>query len=192
MTPYKNIKMLCHDYTTAPRNLYSASPRLTIRQAFTQAAKNLPDTSSILYWGHQETITLDLYPYCTPERANNMQEPEPTHLAYRFLPAMQSIVIGRIYSHDRRAGIGSAMIASQMPFWQHLGIKAIALTAHDASEGFYRKLGFERVARLAELPHSDGSFSTLMRLDLENPSQKTIFDHAMKKTKPLSSFNPIA
>jgi hypothetical protein len=128
----------------------------------------------------------DVFPFSGPEEALDDRVEEPTHLSYQFFPQFHSLLLWRIrVREERQRGTGSALIASQLTFWQQLGVTAIAVKAHGMSEGFYAKLGFRRAAALPECPGHDGKFLTLMRLDLTDSSQNAAFRKALSKTPPL-------
>lgn len=178
------------DHAT-PQMRFSAAPRLTVRQAFYEAAERMPAGASIVFHRTCKTVAVDLYPFATPEQALADTGPEPSHLSYTFYPAHQSVLIGRIKAERQRSGIGSAMIASQYPFWQKMGVRMLSVSTHAMGEGFYHKLGFRDVARLPEKPREDPRYSTFLRLDLCDSAQKSTFEKAMGRALPFAPF-PLA
>ena len=164
---------------------FSQAPRLSIRAAFNQISKKLPPQGCVLFHHHDEGISADIYPFCGPEEALKDHGPEPTHYAYRLYPAHQSAYITRIKAEQARRGAGSAMMASQYPFMQEMGVRFLSVITHAMGEGFYHKLGFVPVTRLPEKPAYDNVMCHLMRLDLQNPQQRARFEAALAKTKPL-------
>lgn len=169
----------------SPRSLFSKTPRLTLRQALNSITKTLPDSATVLFSPYQGSVTPDIFPFCGPEDAVNRDIAEPSHLCYQFFPAFHSLLIHRIkISEEKRSGLGTALIASQYPFWQQMGVTALAVKAHGLSEGFYQRLGFARAAALPECPGHDGTILTLMRLDLTDPGQKAAFHQALDRHPP--------
>lgn len=191
----RNTHLIMEDFKAGatPRSLFSKTPRLNLRQAFAAITQSLPDNSAVVFVPYKGSITPDIFPFCGPADAVNRDIAEPSHLCYQFFPALNSLIIHRIkISEEKQSGLGTALIASQYPFWEKMGVTAIAVKAHGLSEGFYRKLGFERVAAMPECPGHDGTILTLMRLDLTNPAQKDIFQQALDKHRPetLSRLTP--
>ena len=82
--------------------------------------------------------------------------------------------------------MGTSLIASQFAFWSRMGADIISVFAHDRSQGFYEKLGFQTVDALPEYPPEMNQVLTPMRLFLKNPRQRQIFDEALRKARPLT------
>lgn len=182
-----------------PRTRFSAQPRLTIQQVFTETACALPDQGSIVFSPYKGRIVVDVYPFCGPGPADGTEcTEEPSHLSYQLFPEFRSALIWRIkgyrhYDSDRpannaRSGVGAAMIASQYPFWQKMGVESLAVS-WTSSRGFYEKIGFETVDHLPELPQRQPPDYNLMRLDFNNPVQKSRFLKAIEKARPFSAIN---
>jgi|GEM_PF-4829370 len=183
--PATHLLMSGFKERVSPHLRFSETPRLTIQQAFNEASQFLPSGSSILFhkWGGM--ISIDIYPFATPEQATADTGPEPSHFAYKFYPAHKSVLISRIKAEKQKSGIGSAMIASQYNFLQKMGIETISVSTHALGEGFYRKLGFRDIPRLLEKPQEDPSYSLFLQLDLNDPVQKSTFEKALNKARPL-------
>lgn len=165
----------------SPRTLFSREPRLTLTQAFNIITKELPMDASIIFQPYKGGITPDIHPFCGPVYAIDRDKPEPTHLCYELRPDLHSAIIHRIkVAGERGLGIGTALMASQYPLWQKLDVQALAVHAHEMSEGFYAKLGFRRMNRLPEFD-VDATVLTMLRLDLTDPAQKAQFESAIQR-----------
>lgn len=155
------------------RALFSRLPYLTIRQAFADISKSLPSSASVTFCRHSRNAPLVV-------RIQPIAEKEEPRLSYQFFPEHHSVLIRRIHSGPvKRSGLGTAMIASQYPFWARMDVTSVAVPAHGISEGFYRKLGFETVPSLQEYP--DWIFIPMV-LNLRDSAQKEVFEHALQKT----------
>jgi len=164
-----------------PRTLFSREPRLTLTQAFNIITAELPQSTSVIFQPYKGRITPDIFPFCGPALAIDRDKPEPTHLCYELRPDLHSAIIHRIkVTGERGKGIGTALMASQYPFWRQMGVQALAVHAHGMSEGFYAKLGFRRMNRLPEFD-VDATVLTMMRLDLTDPVQKNQFENALQR-----------
>lgn len=168
-----------------PRMRFCASPALSIQKAFNEMARGLLPEGCVIFHHSPEGISADIYPYCGPEEALNDFGPERTHMAYRLYPQHGSAVITRIKAEASRHGLGSAMIASQYPFLQARGVRYLSVVTHESAQGFYDKLGFAPVDHLPEKPTIDGKMFTLMRLDLQDYAQRSRFESALARVKPL-------
>lgn len=168
-----------------PRMRFCNSPHLSIQKAFHEIARGLPPQGSVIFHHSPEGISADIYPYCGRDAALDNFKPEPTHLAYRLYPQHGSAVITRIKAEASRHGLGSAMIASQYPFLQGRGVRYLSVITHESAQGFYDKLGFAQVDHLPEKPTIDGKIYTLMRLDLQQQAQRSRFEAALGKVRPL-------
>ena len=169
----------------SPLIRFSEEPLLTIRQAFHEAAALMPTGSTVIFHKRDDAIAVDTYPFATGAQALAETAHEPTHLSYKFYPAYKSVLIARMKVENQRSGIGSAMIAAQYPFWQKMGAEIISVSTHEIGEGFYRKLGFLDVPHLPEKPLEDPRYSIFLRLDLTDPLQKSTFEKALNKVRPL-------
>lgn len=179
---HKNILLDGFRAGATPRTLFSRTPRLTIAQAFRAVTEHLPRHGTVTFMLHKGGISPDIHPFCTPEQAADHNGPEPTHLCYEILPQYSSAIIHRIkVAGQERQGTGTAMIASQYPFWRAMGVERLCVKAHGMSEGFYRALGFERADALPETPGCDGRILTLMQLDLRDREQAGKLVQAMTK-----------
>ena len=188
---HKNILLDGLRAGATPRTLFSRTPRLTIAQAFRAVTEHLPQQGTVTFVLHKGGISPDIYPFCTPEQAADHDGPEPTHLCYEILPVHSSVIIHRIkVAGDTGKGTGTAMIASQYPFWRAMGVERLCVKAHGMSEGFYRTLGFQRATALPEAPGHDGRILTLMDLDLRKPGQAGRLARAMAKHPAPTLQNP--
>lgn len=159
-------------------NLFHDNPRLSLRQAFDKIARTLPDQATVSFYKNEDGIAACIHPHAG--------EDEPK-LSYQFHPDHGSVVIRRIHAGPQRHnGLGSAMIAAQLPFWLEQGTRHIRLLAHHLSEGFYLKLGFERTSMIPEYSWPRQSLSLPMQLDLQNPTQRDQLDRALAKAPPLT------
>lgn len=162
------------------RCLLSEKPRLTLQQAFTVMAQTIPPQGAITFARNDEGIAARIHPFAGHY--------EPL-LSFQFHAAHSSVIIRRIHAGEQKhIGLGSALIASQLPFWQQMGVQEIGLLAHGMSEGFYKKLGFARVHRLPEYSWPRQSVALPMRLDLRHTTQRKMFENALAKAPPLSGF----
>ena len=197
--PATHLLMKNFGENATPRKRFSKTPPMTIQQAFTETARALPEKGSVVFDLYEGAIVIDVYPFCGPGPADATESTEePTHLSYQFFPAYKSALIWRIkgFRHDcsdysRRVhstGIGAALIASQYPFWQKMGIESLAVS-QTSSRGFYERLGFVPVNHLPELPKRDPETYSLMRLDFNNPGQKACFLSTIEKSRSLSSID---
>lgn len=182
-----------------PRTRFCNQPRLTIRQAFIEAGCALPTGGSVVFSPGKGHIVVDVYPFCGPGPADGTTiTEEPSHLSYQLFPAFRSALIWRIKGHRHyntddhrphtRSGIGAALLASQYPFWQKIGVQSLAVS-WTSSRGFYERVGFIPARHLPELPDRLPPFYNLMRLDFNNPVQKSCFLDATEKARPLSVIN---
>lgn len=161
------------------RTLFSATPRLTLRQAFTEISAPLPEAASVTFYKTGDGIAVCIRPHGAPDASGR-----EAMLSYQLFPEFHSAVIRRIDAGpEKRKGLGSALIAAQMPFWRRMGVDSLAVRTHDLAEGFYRKLGFVRVDDLPEYGMGS-SVVTTMRLDFHDPRQRAAFDRAMAKAAP--------
>lgn len=161
------------------QSLFHDHPRLTLRQAFARIARTLPDQATVSFYKNEDGIAACIHPHA------GQDEPK---LSYQFHPAHNSVVIRRIHAGpQRRSGLGSAMIAAQLPFWLEQGTQHIRLLAHHLSEGFYLKLGFERTLMIPEYSWPRQSLSVPMQLDLQNQEQRDRLAQALAKAPPLSN-----
>lgn len=183
--PAPHLLMTGFKEHATPQTRFSNTPRLTIQQAYHQAAEFMPDGSCVVFHRWGDITSIDIYPFSTPEQALADTGPEPSHFSYKFYPAHKSALISRMKAHAQRSGIGSAMIASQYPFLRAMGVEILSVSTHAVGEGFYRKLGFRDATRLPEKPQEDPRYSTLLRLDLNDPTQKAPFKTALAKALPL-------
>ncbi len=185
--PATHLLMTGFKEHATPQTRFSAAPRLTIQQAFCEAAALMPEGSSIVFHKWGDVISVDIYPFATPEQALADTGPEPSHFSYKFYPAHRSALISRMKAEKQKSGIGSAMIASQYPFMQKMGVEALSVSTHAVGEGFYRTLGFRDIEQLPEKPQEDPRYSTLLRLDLSDPAQKSTFEAALAKVSSLTA-----
>lgn len=193
--------LLMNDFKNhaTPRTRFSTTPLLTFQQAFVETAHDLPDKGSIVFSPFKDGIVIDVYPFCGPGPADATEcTEEPSHLSYQLFPKFRSAVIWRIkgYRHfdsdnpdsKARSGVGAALFASQYAFWQKMGVESLVVS-WTSSRGFYKKMGFEPVDHLPELPERKASIYNFMRLDFKNPEQHARFLHAIGKSRPLSSID---
>ena len=118
----------------APRRLIRSEPRLTLTQAFGIIAQELPENATVLFKNYNKNVRPDIFPFCSPDRAIDNRQEEPTHLSYELRPDLHSAIIHRIkVAGERGMGIGTAMMASQYPFWQQMGVQSLVLQAHEMS-----------------------------------------------------------
>lgn len=185
--PATHLLMTGFREIATPQTRFSNIPCLTIQQAYHQAAEFMPGGSCVVFHRWGDITSIDTYPFSTPEQALADNGPEPSHFSYKFYPAHKSALISRMRAHTQKSGIGSAMIAAQYPFLQRMGVEVLSVSTHAVGEGFYRKLGFRNVDRLPEKPQEDPRYSTLMRLDLTDPEQKSVFEAALSKAPALTT-----
>lgn len=168
------------DPARTDRALFSAAPRLTLRQAFAEISAPFPEAASVTFYKNADGIAVCIRPHGTADASGR-----EAMLSYQLFPAFHSAVIRRIDAGpEKRKGLGSALIAAQMPFWQRMGVESLAVRTHDLAEGFYLNLGFVRVDDLPEYGMGT-SVVTTMRLDFHDPRQRAAFDRAMAKASPV-------
>lgn len=181
------------------RTRFSTAPVLTLKQAFTDIARDLPPQGSVVFHAYKDSIVVDVYPFCGPGPADGTTcTEEPSHLSYQLFPALRSAVIWRIKgyrhfdsdnpAHPERSGIGAALMASQYPFWQKMCVESLAVS-WTSSRGFYERMGFAPVPFLPEMPERTSGIYNFMRLDFNNPTQKSRFLEATSHARPLSQIN---
>ncbi len=159
------------------RCLLTDTPRLNLQQAFSRIASTLPDDSGIVFAQDDDGIAVRIHPY------DGQDEPK---LSYQFFSAHNAVVIRRIHAGEHpHQRLGSALIASQLPFWQSMGARYIDLLCSGPAEDFYRKLGFARVHMIPEYQWNRQSLLFPMRLDLEDSAQKDTLARALAKAPPL-------
>ena len=183
--PAAHLLMSEFKQRVSPGSRFSETPRLTIRQAFDEAGKFMPAGATIIFHQREDAIAVDTYPFATGPEVLTPTDRELTHLSYQFYPAHKSVLIGRMKVEAPQQGTGSALIATQYPFWQKMGVEMVSVSTHEMGEGFYRKLGFLDVAHLPEKPQEDPRYSTFLRLHLTDPAQKQAFEKALNKARPL-------
>lgn len=172
------VQMLGFENPHPELNRFHDSPRLSLQQTFARIAQTLPDQAAVTFYQNEYGVAACIHPYA------GQDEPK---LSYQFHPDYQSVIIRRIHAGDKaRKGLGTAMIASQLPLWRALGAAQIGVLAHGGSAGFYEKLGFAPVHMLPEYPWSQQCLLTPMRLDLQNPTQDEVLTRACAKVRPLT------
>lgn len=155
-----------------PHTVFSKAPHLSFRQVFNKAAAHLPQDSLIRFTnfdeGHKGI-------WITPFAGQH----EPL-FSYNHYPEFNSVKIRRIHAGEttRQSGLGAAMIASQLPLWDALDVREVAVLTHDTAKGFYERLGFKQVDSLPEEPVS---IMINMRLDLKQPEQAACFFETLEK-----------
>lgn len=154
-------------------------PRLNLTQAFARISRTLYPGAGIGFYKNSDGISVCILPF------TGQLEPR---LAYQFFPAHNAVVIRRIHAgENRRTGIGTAMITSQLPVWEEMGARYIHLLTHSMGEGFYKKLGFVNVPLIPEYDRSLQNHSLPMQMDLHDPAQRKIFDDALMRKRPLKT-----
>lgn len=184
--PIKNdIALLMEGFKTSQPHkvLFSHTPRLTLHQAFTDIAQDLPAGAQVTFYKLDDGIAACVRPLGQPD-----QDGYEPMLSAQFFPEYDSVIIRRIQAgSSQRHGLGSAMLRSQYPFWQRMGVTSIALRTHGLAEGFYTKLGFTRVDHLPEYDETR-ALCTMMRLDLTRPDLRAHWSQALAKAPPLEHF----
>ena len=161
------------------RALFSRSPHLTLRQAFQAISAPLPPAAHVTFYKQEDGIAACIRPHGQPGDSG-----DEAMLSYQLFPEHDSVIIRRIDAGPlKRAGLGSAMIRSQLPFWERMGAHSIGLRTHGLAEGFYLRLGFTRVDDLPE--YQGRSIITMMRLDLHHPEQRACLERALAKAPAL-------
>ena len=172
---------LIEGFKSAPlpeRLAFSYEPLLNLREAFHQIKGSLPATGSVTIFEDKKAIAVCVRPFADHD--------EPL-LSYQLSAPHNSVIIRRVHAGDKKeCGMGTSLIASQFAFWSRMGADIISVFAHDMSQGFYEKLGFQTVDALPEYPPEMNQVLTPMRLFLKNPRQRQIFDEALRKARPLT------
>ncbi len=167
------------------RALFSCTPRLTVRQAFHDAVRHMPPESRVEFFytdirGKNRKMAAMVMP---------VPDQDAPLLSYSLYPEFESVSLRRIITAregpDRGRGVGSRLLLSQLPFWAAAGVRHIDLHTHTAGEGFYRKLGFEDIDVLPEVPELSANDFILLRLTLDDPRRGPSFFAAMKKALAL-------
>ena len=151
------------------KDLFCASPRLSLAQVFYEAAAYLHPDTIVDFLRHKEGNVIWIAP--VPEQ----RDPQ---LIYTHYPEFQSVRVNGIYAGEQRnTGIGSAFLLSQLPFWQKLGVKHVSAATFSSAVGFFRRMGFQDVLRS---PEHEGYISKpphtlLVRLNFDDAAQNAQF-----------------
>lgn len=169
------------DVPFAERLAFNYEPLLNLREAFDQIKSSVPEKGSVTIFQDKGAVAVCIRPDASRD--------EPL-LSYQFSAKHGSVIIRRIHAGATSGkGLGTSLISSQFAFWSRMGAEVISVFCHDNSQGFYEKLGFQRVDALPEYPPHMNQVLTPMRLDLKNPEQKSRFLQAIGKSQPLSSID---
>lgn len=177
----KEPRFLIEGFENAPfaeRLAFSYEPLLNLREAFNQIKGTVPPTGSVTIFEDKKAVAVCVRPFADRD--------EPL-LSYQLSAPTGSVIIRRLHAGEKKqSGMGTSLIASQFAFWSRMGVEIVSVYSHDMSQGFYEKLGFQKVNALPEYPPHMNQVLTPMRLFLKDPKQRQVFDSARQQARPLT------